>query len=132
MRAIDSSPHEGNFQNFYRRAFVMPRWGGWPASRFGSRLKELREERGLTQKQLAELAGCHQRTITKLELEAQEPAWPLVLALCKALGVSCEAFTVPPADRPSAGPGRPAKADHANKPAATPKRGRGRPRKDEG
>jgi hypothetical protein len=33
-------------------------------------------------------------TVNKLEREIQEPAWPLVLALGKALGVDCMAFLV--------------------------------------
>jgi len=33
-------------------------------------------------------------TISKLERGAQEPAWPLVLALTKALGVEVTAFVV--------------------------------------
>jgi len=87
----------------------MTKQGGWPASGFGQRLKELREARGLTGQQLAEAAGCHMMTISKLERGTQEPAWPLVLALCKALGVSCEAFTQEAEDRPAVGPGRPRK-----------------------
>jgi hypothetical protein len=31
--------------------------------------------------------------VAKLERGVQEPAWPLVLALAKALGVNCLAFT---------------------------------------
>ena len=70
----------------------MTKQGGWGRSGFGRRLRELREAAGLTQHELAEKAGCHKQTITKLEAEAQEPAWPLVLALTQALGVTCEAF----------------------------------------
>jgi len=72
----------------------MTKQGGWPESGFGRRLKELREEHGLTAQQLADLAGCHPMTISKLERGAQEPAWPLVLALVKALGVEVTAFVV--------------------------------------
>ena len=70
----------------------MTRPGGWPKSGFAGRLKELRGRAGLSQRDLAERAGCHYMTISQLERGAQEPAWPLVLALAKALGVSCEAF----------------------------------------
>jgi transcriptional regulator with XRE-family HTH domain len=104
----------------------MTRQGGWPPTAFGARLRELREQAQLTQKALAERAGCHLRTITKLENGLQEPAWPLVLALCAALGVSCEEFTRQPADRPPVMPGRPRKVDPAEK---APKRPRGRRRK---
>jgi len=58
------------------------------------RLKELREKGGMTAQQLCDRAGCHAMTISKLERGAQEPAWPLVLALAKALGVEVTAFVV--------------------------------------
>jgi transcriptional regulator with XRE-family HTH domain len=92
----------------------MPRWGGWPPSGFGERLKQLREAAGLTQQQVAERAGCNLFTVAKLEGAKQEPAWPLVLALAKALNVPCTAFqaaddTQPTPEAPR-GPGRPGKA----------------------
>lgn len=91
----------------------MTRRGGWPPSGFGERLLALREQAGLTQGELADKAGCHGFTISKLERGEQEPAWPLVLALAAALGVSCTAF-VP-----------------ENKASTTRrKRPRGRPKKD--
>jgi hypothetical protein len=51
-------------------------------------------------------------TVAKLERGVQEPAWPLVLALAKALDVNCLAFT-----------------DETNTEAVTPKTRRGRPTK---
>jgi hypothetical protein len=50
-----------------------------------------------------------------------------VLALCKALGVSCEAFTQEPAERERPGPGRPRKvapAEVSGKAAAEPAKAR--------
>jgi transcriptional regulator with XRE-family HTH domain len=102
----------------------MTRQGGWPPTGFGQRLKRLREERDLTQQELAERSGCHPMTITKLERGVQEPAWPLVLALAKALDVTCEAFsgeaTGGPAERRP--PGRPParKARNASQPEEAP------------
>jgi hypothetical protein len=59
----------------------------------------------------------------------REPVWSNVVALCQALGVSCEAFTREPTPRAAAGPGRPLKKD-ADAPAPEqPKRPRGRPPK---
>jgi transcriptional regulator with XRE-family HTH domain len=79
---------------------------------FGARLRELREQRGLTQQELAERIGTTVRNISRLETGVQEATWPTVVALAKVFGVSCDAFL--------------------QKPAATvePKRGRphGRPR----
>src|ERR1700677_2145088 len=70
--------------------------GDWPPTGFGSSLKRLREAAGMSQQQLAVKTPCSVFTVSKLERGAQEPAWPLVLAFCRALGVTSEAFQ--PAD----------------------------------
>lgn len=80
---------------------------------FGGRLRELREAKGWTRKELASTAGMSESGIRDLELGSRMPAWDTVLKLAAALGVSCEAFQVAPADREAAGPGRPRKADSA-------------------
>lgn len=71
---------------------------------FGARLKELREEAGLTQAQLAERAGLNGYTVSRSEqgerAKQGEPGgrvkvsvtWGTVVALCKALGVTPDAF----------------------------------------
>jgi len=69
--------------------------GKWNGTGFGARLKELRESSGLSQGQLAEKAGVHNVTISKLERGTQEPAWPLVLILARILGISCDEFREP-------------------------------------
>src|SRR3989442_532627 len=116
----------------------MTKQGGWPPSGFGDRLRRLREQQGLTQRQLAERAGCHLMTVAKLEAGTQEPAWPLVQALARALGVTCLAFAVEeeagapqPAKRGRGGPPKPpvAAAPHPAEDATThavPKPERGR------
>ncbi len=76
---------------------------------FSGRLRELREERGLTQDQLATKAGITKDGLARLERRERMPAWDSVLALAVALGVSVEAFTTPPAAREAAGRGRPRK-----------------------
>jgi DNA-binding XRE family transcriptional regulator len=78
----------------------MTKQGGWPATGFGGRLRTLREAAGLTQQQLADAAECNRFTVAKLERGQQEPAWPLVLALCKALGVPCTEFTAVKVEAP--------------------------------
>jgi transcriptional regulator with XRE-family HTH domain len=108
----------------------MTRIGGWPDTGFGPRLRELREKAGMTQEQLGELANCAKNTVARLERGEQEPAWPLVLAFAKALGVDCTTFTEPATFQDKPKPGRPAKA----KPKATEakrNRPRGRPKKVE-
>jgi transcriptional regulator with XRE-family HTH domain len=109
----------------------MTKIGGWPSSGFGIRLRALREARGWTAQRLAEASGCHLMTISKLERGVQEPAWPLVLALAKALGVSVEAFVETPASPdPEPRPrGRPPKANASPGDAAVKGEGKDR-RKD--
>jgi len=85
----------------------MTKRGGWPESGFGAKLKAVREEKGISQSLLAELAGCHAFTISKLERGEQEPAWPLVIALARALGVGCTAFIDPSLQPPEAEPSKP-------------------------
>jgi transcriptional regulator with XRE-family HTH domain len=87
----------------------MTKQGGWPPTGFGARLRELREAKGLSQQKLADEAGCHRFTVAKLERGEQEPAWPLVLALAKALGVDCLAFTGGALQLNPRGRGRPPK-----------------------
>jgi transcriptional regulator with XRE-family HTH domain len=106
---------------------------GDPMTDFRNRLRELRENAGLTQTQLAERAGLHKHAIVKLERGERKPAWPTLLALASALGVNVGAF----AEEPSAPvrerrQGRPRKRSSV---AATPKkpsRKRGRSRSESG
>lgn len=53
----------------------------------GKRIKELREKRGLTQQQLAELAGIDQRNLSKIECGVTFPSKSLA-ELSKALDIS--------------------------------------------
>jgi transcriptional regulator with XRE-family HTH domain len=63
---------------------------------FACRLRELREQAGLTQPQLAERVGRTTRQISRLETGVQMATWETVLALAEALGVTTEAFNMPP------------------------------------
>jgi len=89
---------------------------------FGSRLKRLREEAGLTQQTLADGAGMHRFGIAKLERDEYGPSWATVQALAKALGLTCSAFegTVEPNpdDKPPRAKGRPRKTPAAEEPAS--------------
>jgi transcriptional regulator with XRE-family HTH domain len=98
------------------------------SNQFGKRLKELREQAGLTQPQLAERANLSKAGIANLEQGRTSPVWATVQALCIALDVSSEVFTQEPADRPDVGRGRPRNASTEDK----PKRPRGRPKKGTG
>jgi transcriptional regulator with XRE-family HTH domain len=80
------------------------------AERFSGRLKELREQAGLSQKALAEKAGLATSAIGHLEQGLRKPTWETVLALADALGVTCEAFTVSAESEAPRPRGRPKKA----------------------
>jgi transcriptional regulator with XRE-family HTH domain len=69
----------------------------FPRTGFGGRLRALREAAGLAQERLAQRAGCSVGTLSKLERGSQEPYWPLVLMLAKALGARPNDF-VPQGD----------------------------------
>jgi transcriptional regulator with XRE-family HTH domain len=105
---------------------------------FGARLRELREGKGLTQTQLAELAGVSFRGVAQWEQGVREPGWSSILALCQALDVTPDAFTQVPVARPVPPPGRPrkasAKAEATESPAKGPakRRGQGRAGKAKG
>ena len=100
---------------------------------FASRLKRLREEKGLTQRQLAEAAGLGLSTLTYWEQGIREPTWTALQDLCKALGVDCTAFQTDGGkdDAPTdpSPRGRPVKPTAATSEPEAPKRGRGRPKK---
>jgi transcriptional regulator with XRE-family HTH domain len=105
----------------------MGKVGGWPPSGFGQQLRRLRDGSGLTQAELAERAGIHPNTMARMERGEHEPAWPLVLALARALGVTADAFM--PAEEPATAveaqaEEKPAKAKGKGKAA-----GKGRKRK---
>jgi transcriptional regulator with XRE-family HTH domain len=91
---------------------------------FGLRLRELREQAGLTQPQLAEAAGLSTRSISRMETGEQHATWPNVQRLAAALSVTTDSFgTAPAGDLPPRGRGRPPKQDI---PTAAPQRRTGR------
>jgi transcriptional regulator with XRE-family HTH domain len=77
----------------------------------GGRLRELREQAGLSRQELADKAGLKLGGIRDLEQGRNKPSWETVLALCQALSVDCSAFTQEPTTQTPAGPGRPRKAE---------------------
>lgn len=80
------------------------------SNQFGSRLKEIREQAGLSQREVCERAGLTLDGLSKLERGLRSPSWDTVVALANALGVSCEAFRESPAtEQPPGKPGRPKK-----------------------
>jgi transcriptional regulator with XRE-family HTH domain len=59
---------------------------------FASRLKQLRQQAGLTQEQLAYRAGVSGSTIRHFEQGLREPTYSTLRKLAEALGVSLAAF----------------------------------------
>jgi transcriptional regulator with XRE-family HTH domain len=77
---------------------------------FARRLRELREQAGLTQEGLAERSRISRVGISRLESGAHEPSWSTVEALAAALGVAVTAFagtSTPPGEEPEPPPKRP-------------------------
>lgn len=98
---------------------------------FASKLKSLREARGLSREELAELAGMAKAGIANLEQGRTKPYWDTVVALANALQVKCDAFQSAD-DEPEPPPtprGRP-KKDEAQEADSEVKRPRGRPKKE--
>jgi transcriptional regulator with XRE-family HTH domain len=78
---------------------------------FGARLRELREQAGLSQQQLADKAKLSQRGIANWELGLREPMFSMAVALATALEVPLEALLEAPEHIPEPKRGRPRKAD---------------------
>lgn len=57
---------------------------------FSNKLKEVRLERNLTEKQVAELVGIHPKTYKKYENGKTVPRIPIARNLCIALNISCD------------------------------------------
>jgi transcriptional regulator with XRE-family HTH domain len=64
---------------------------------FGQRVKKLREQRGLTQRDLADRAGLTRETISNYERgERSDPPLSAITALAKALQVPVAELTAEP------------------------------------
>lgn len=57
---------------------------------FAERLKELREERGLSQMGLARATGISQSSIARWELEKSEPTVSAIIVLSRFFGESAD------------------------------------------
>ena len=57
---------------------------------FGKKLKQLRKAKGLTQEKLAELAGVHEKHISKLELGTYKPSFATLSKVLKALDLEID------------------------------------------
>lgn len=57
---------------------------------FGKNLQQLRKAKGFTQAKLAELAGVHEKHISKLELGTYTPSFNTLNKIIKVLNISIE------------------------------------------
>lgn len=57
---------------------------------FGERLRQIREQRGLTQRQFAEKIGSTERGIQRYESGAREPAFRVILSILDNVDVSAD------------------------------------------
>lgn len=57
---------------------------------YGKILKELRLERNLSQQELAEQLGTHQKNISKYELEKLDLSTDMIQRICKFFDVSAD------------------------------------------
>jgi|10_taG_2_1085330.scaffolds.fasta_scaffold02887_5 transcriptional regulator with XRE-family HTH domain len=61
------------------------------ASTYGARLKSLREQQGLSQKELAEQAAVDPSHISRQEAgKGDNPTWSVILSLAEVLGTSVD------------------------------------------
>lgn len=57
---------------------------------FGRKLQQIRKSKGLTQEKLAELAGVHEKHISKLELGTYKPSFNTLSKVLSALDLNIE------------------------------------------
>ncbi len=57
---------------------------------YGSRIRELRIEKGLSQQQLAEELGTTQKNISKYELESLDLSTAFLVKICKYFSVTSD------------------------------------------
>lgn len=57
---------------------------------FGKKLQQIRKAKGLTQEKLAELAGVHEKHISKLELGTYKPSFDTLNKVLTALDLKID------------------------------------------
>jgi len=56
----------------------------------GARMKSLREENGLTQKEIADFLGVTPKAVSFYELEQRSPSWDMVVKLAEKYNVTTD------------------------------------------
>ncbi len=57
---------------------------------YGSRIRELRNEKGITQTALAKILNTTQKSISKYELEMLDLSTDMIIKICKFFNVSAD------------------------------------------
>lgn len=57
---------------------------------YGTRIRELREEHGMSQAELAKALNVTQRTVSRFELEQHDLGTQIIIDLCRLFGVSAD------------------------------------------
>ena len=57
---------------------------------FGDRLRELRDQRDISQKELADKLGVNKQTISQYERDVREPSLDMLSSLCDFFNVSAD------------------------------------------
>ncbi len=57
---------------------------------YGQRLKEIRQEKGLTQTKLAQMLSTTQSTVGKYEREEIQPTVDVIIKICKMFEISSD------------------------------------------
>lgn len=70
-----------------------------PKRAFGLRIKQLRDETGLSQEDLADAAGLFRTYMSRIETGLANPTLTVICALSEALGISSSELLMPPNDR---------------------------------
>lgn len=60
--------------------------------RFGTVLRQLREGKGMSQQELADFSGVHQKTIQRIESATLNPSLKTILSLAEGLEISPAKF----------------------------------------
>src|SRR4051794_19771629 len=89
---------------------------------FGEKLRQLREQAGMTQQALADASGLPLPSIRGYEQGQREPLWSVIFKLTRAMGVSCEAFAECDLDGPTTPAAAPAVRRTGKKMAAHPRK----------
>jgi transcriptional regulator with XRE-family HTH domain len=70
-----------------------------PKRAFGLRLKQLRDEAGLSQEDLADAAGLFRTYMSRIETGLANPTLTVICALSEALNIGPYELLIPPDDR---------------------------------